>query len=197
MTFKATIALSDEYYRVADAKNVAEFNRDLGCEVRERLLQLDYIVDRVRQLEGIAMQPMARLEAAYQAHREDIKARGINYESVPLPENVKLTKEELDVHFKAEFELKLLTRRSTILPVEYARFSKKPAYRAFNPSSARASETFVTNCSSTPEKNNQRSSFRASDGASRTARPEGPSIWRTRGRFSRRWALQKCGRIHP
>ena len=56
MTFKSIIALFDDYYRLADAKNVPDFNRDLGCEVRERLLQLEYIVDRVRQLEGIAKQ---------------------------------------------------------------------------------------------------------------------------------------------
>jgi hypothetical protein len=109
MTFKTTIALFDEYYRLADAKNVPDFNRDLGCEVRERLLQLEYIVDRVRQLEGIAKQVMARQEAAHWAHLDDIKARGIDYESVPLPDNVKLTKEEMDAHSKAAFELKLLS----------------------------------------------------------------------------------------
>jgi len=109
MTFNATIALFDDYYRLADAGNVAEFNRDLGCEVRERLLQLDYIVDRVRKLEGIAKQATARHEAAFQAHRDDINARGIAYESVPLPENVKFTKEEMDAHSKAAFELKLFS----------------------------------------------------------------------------------------
>jgi hypothetical protein len=109
MTFKATIALFDEYYRLADAKNVPDFNRDLGCEVRERLLQLEYIVDRVRQLEGIAKQTVVRHEAAHQAHLDDIKARGIDYESVPLPDNVRLTKEEMDAHSKAAFELKLLS----------------------------------------------------------------------------------------
>lgn len=107
--FKNVIALFDDYYRRLDAMNSPGFNRDLGCEVRERLHQLDYIVDRVRALELITKEAFSRYETAFVAHIEDIKRCGTAYESVPVPESMQITKEEFEKHETASFEMKLLT----------------------------------------------------------------------------------------
>ena len=107
--FESTVALFDDYYRHLDSKAVPGFNRDLGCEVRKRLQQLDYMVERVRELEKIAHQALKRSGDAGVAHYEGLKNRGIPYDSVPLPSNTKITKEEVDTHQKAEFEMELLT----------------------------------------------------------------------------------------
>jgi hypothetical protein len=52
--FEDVIATFDEYYRLLDHENSPGFIRDLGCEVRERLQQLDYMITRVRDAESAA-----------------------------------------------------------------------------------------------------------------------------------------------
>ena len=66
--FKHTIALFDRYYRHLDAQGIPQFNRDLGCEVKDRLEQLDYIVAKVKELENIATAFHRRFEAATFPH---------------------------------------------------------------------------------------------------------------------------------
>lgn len=107
--FESTIARFDEYYRLLDSKSAPGFNRELGCEVRERLQQLDYIIERVRELEKIAEQALNRAGDAGIAHYEDLKNRGVPFDSVPLPSSTTITKEEFDTHRRASFEIKLLT----------------------------------------------------------------------------------------
>lgn len=106
---QSTITIFDEYYRQLDAGAVLGFNRDLGCEVRERLQQLHYIVDRVQDLEEVARQAFSRHRTAFAAHIEELTTRGVPYESVPVPSSVNITREEFEMHEKATFEMKLLT----------------------------------------------------------------------------------------
>lgn len=107
--FKATITLFDEYYRRLDAQNAQGFNRDLGCEVRERLQQLDYIVDRVQTLEAESESALKRSGDALRSHVELLKEKGIPFEQVPAPPEVKITKAESEVCERAFFEIRLLT----------------------------------------------------------------------------------------
>lgn len=51
--FNNTVILFDQYYRHLDANTGPEFSRDLGIEVRKRIIQLNYIIGRVKQLENM------------------------------------------------------------------------------------------------------------------------------------------------
>jgi hypothetical protein len=66
-------------------------------------------VNRVRELEDIASQPLKRLRETLQEHILDIEKRGIPYESEPAPPNLALTEDERESQTKASFELQLLT----------------------------------------------------------------------------------------
>lgn len=107
--FQGTITLFDEYYRHLDAAEAPGFNRDLGCEVRERIHQINYIVERIYELERTAKEAFSHHQAAFIKHIENLKRRGVSYESVPTPPSVNITKDEFDRHEKALFEMKLLT----------------------------------------------------------------------------------------
>ena len=107
--FAGTIRAFDDYYRAADAGNLPGFNRDLGCEVRERLQQLAYIIEKVRELEGTERGAFSRGQQALKDHVIDLKNRGIDFESVPAPPDTQITREEAQTAQRASFEMKLLT----------------------------------------------------------------------------------------
>lgn len=107
--FAATIRAFDDYCRAADAGNLPGFNRDLGCEVRERLQQLDYIIEKVRELEGTERGALSRGQQALQDHLIDLKSRNIDFEAVPAPRETEITREEAQTAQRASFEMKLLT----------------------------------------------------------------------------------------
>lgn len=50
--FETTIALIKQYYNTAHIKEHPDFDGDLAAEVRVRLEQLDYVLDRVRTANG-------------------------------------------------------------------------------------------------------------------------------------------------
>lgn len=107
--FAGTLEAFDNYYRAADAGNLPGFNRDLGCEVRERLQQLDYIVEKVRVLEELERRTFSRHQQALKDHVANLKSKGIAFESVPAPADTKITSEEAQMAVRASFEMKLLT----------------------------------------------------------------------------------------
>lgn len=60
--FKSTIETFCRYYRQMDASGVPTFNKDLGSEVRERLEQLQFIINKVHDLRtSLANLPKLRL----------------------------------------------------------------------------------------------------------------------------------------
>ncbi len=107
--YESTIELFDDYYRKLDAAGVAGFNRDLACEVRERLEQLGFILDRVKELLEAAEISFARSQEAIDRHIAHLQSEAIPFENVPAPEAVKLTSDEVEQHKRATFESKLLT----------------------------------------------------------------------------------------
>lgn len=107
--FAGTLQALDDYYRAADAANLPGFNRELGCEVRERLQQLDYIVEKVRALEELERRAFSRHLQALKDHVANLKSQGIAFESVPAPPETQITREEAQTAQRASFEMKLLT----------------------------------------------------------------------------------------
>lgn len=77
--FKTTIELLDEYLRPLNAVPPAGFDPDLGCEARERLEQLDYLVSKIRDLVAAKMVPDVERRANLEAFAEYVrKARESN-----------------------------------------------------------------------------------------------------------------------
>lgn len=103
------IKIFDEYYRHMDKINAHGFKKDLGCEVRERLQQLAYIVGRVRSLEETANKSLDRHQKKFSEFVEDINTRGIPPSQAILPDDIHITREEFEAYNNAEFEMKLLT----------------------------------------------------------------------------------------
>jgi hypothetical protein len=107
--FQKTKERFDEYYRLLDHQNTPGFVRDLGCEVGERLEQLDYIIRRVTELDQTAAAAMSRSERRFREHVDRVIAEGLDYTKEPVPEDANVTKEEIQTHIQASFEMKLLT----------------------------------------------------------------------------------------
>jgi len=107
--FRESIALFDEYYRRMYSRMVEGFNRALGCEARRRLVQLEFILERVKLLENLATQTFARHDQAFMKCVQGIIERGIEPKDAVLPEDVQITPEELALYDRAEFEMELLT----------------------------------------------------------------------------------------
>jgi hypothetical protein len=107
--FRSTIDLFDRHYRAMDAQNAPGFNRDLGVEVRERLQQLDWLLDRVQQLEARADGAMERSRSAFVEHVERVERENLDYKKLPQPDAVTMTQEEVRTMHDAEFEIKPYT----------------------------------------------------------------------------------------
>jgi hypothetical protein len=107
--FESTIELFGDYYRCIDAAAVPGFNGNLGSEVRERLQQLNYIINKVRDLEQVANKAFARHEKAFAKHVSKLDRLNLDFECTPLPAEVNITKDEFNKNKNAAFEMKLLT----------------------------------------------------------------------------------------
>jgi hypothetical protein len=107
--FEKTVELFDEYYRTADKTDSPGFIRDLGCELRKRLQQLDFIIHQVHSLEELAKSAMTRSQDALRRHVEDLKSRGIPYVSVVPPPEVHMTQGEMAQEESATFRLEIFT----------------------------------------------------------------------------------------
>lgn len=107
--FDTTIALFDQYYRFANATQMSGFNKDIGCEVRQRLQQLDFIIAKVRELEAIEAAAYKRPNDALREHCAALQDPGIAFESVLAPLEVNITGEEAAKVTQASFEMKLFT----------------------------------------------------------------------------------------
>ena len=109
LMFETTVTLFDEYYRKQDAVSDPGFNRNLGCEVRKRLQQLDFIIDKVRRLESDAAEPLARFKKECEEHARIAHEYEGRSDAPELPPLTKITKEEFAAHSSAQFEMELLT----------------------------------------------------------------------------------------
>ncbi|HET6407276.1 MAG TPA: hypothetical protein VFG14_05300 [Chthoniobacteraceae bacterium] len=71
------------------------FRGDAANEVRERLLHLTYLVERVRQLERQARELMTRGTEEIQLYIEETKKAGIEFDPANLPAAAKRSPEEI------------------------------------------------------------------------------------------------------
>src|SRR5437867_1517559 len=105
--FERCIGLFDEYYRVADKRKLPGFVALLGCEVRERLQQMNWLFEQIQshetELKGINTQTGKRLKK----HVEQVKASGLSFEHTPLPDNVQMTDTDARRLMELTFEIQL------------------------------------------------------------------------------------------
>ena len=107
--FKDTISLFKDYEKFHNRRNTPGFNRDLSAEVIRRLQQLEYIVNRVKELENISGMILSRHQAECIAYIKALERRNVHFESVPAPPTTKISREEIETHQKISFEIELLT----------------------------------------------------------------------------------------
>lgn len=105
--FARCIEVFDEYYRAADAKRVQGFSAPLGCEVRERLQQMDWLLGQIRpredELNAITTEAGARLKE----HVGRVKAEGLSYEDTPMPPESQMSRDEGYRSIALMFEIQL------------------------------------------------------------------------------------------
>jgi len=141
-TFHTTIELFDRYLRAMHAGAAPGFNADLGAEMRERLEQLGWLVNRIQELEVRADAAASRPMAAFVEHVERVKREGLDYTTTPAPEAVKYTAGEARQKADADFEIKLLTEAFYYLAGRVHTLVKNkaeplPGLKAFDPAGVR------------------------------------------------------------
>jgi hypothetical protein len=107
--FETTVELFDRYYKKLDKENAPGFNRELGCEVRERLQQLDYLIHAVRERGQRHEVIMKRSGDAFMRHVEYVESSGLDWEKTAAPEEINPTREEIDEADSLWFEMQLFT----------------------------------------------------------------------------------------
>jgi len=105
--FESTIELYDHYYQKHCDK--PDFNNDLGCEVRERLQQLDYLIEAVQGREQREKLVMKRYLDAFEKHVKYVLDSGLSWEKTPVPSDIKPTSEEAKESIHLVFEMQLFT----------------------------------------------------------------------------------------
>ena len=102
--FETTVELLDRLYVKLDKDKATGFNRDLANEARKRLLQLDHLLKLVRDNEAQEAKAIERMTEAFLRH-----AKRVDFESVPQPEDTKLSREEGHSMKASLFEMELFT----------------------------------------------------------------------------------------
>ncbi len=104
--FETTVELLDRLYVKLDKEKATGFNRDLANEARKRLLQLDHLLKLVRENEAQHDKAMQRVMEVFRQH---CVAHQHDFETVPQPEDSKMTGEEMDISRVSAFEMELFT----------------------------------------------------------------------------------------
>ena len=103
--FENVIALFDRYYTEMDSSEAPGFSRALGCELRKRLTQLDFIIERVGALENQHREASARFQADFDRHARAAH-EGLSDQLPPL---TRFTKQEWKIRQDTKFEMELLS----------------------------------------------------------------------------------------
>ena len=107
--FSNTISLYDKYYITNDRNNTEGFVKDLAQEGRDRILQLDYLIKKIVQIENEADLISQRQKKAFKEHVEFTKKNSLDFETTPAPKEINFTHEEFNKYNELTFELELLT----------------------------------------------------------------------------------------
>ena len=92
--FESTVELMDRLYVKLDKDKATDFQRDLACEARRRILQLDHLLTMVRHREEQLDSIYRRIKEATSRHLEDIRFSGLDFEAVAQPDDARLTTAE-------------------------------------------------------------------------------------------------------
>jgi hypothetical protein len=92
--FAHCIELFDEYYRIADAKKIEGFSAPLGCELKERLQQMEWLLDQIRPRESELDDITERSGQRMKEHIQQLDAKGLSYEKTPMPAEAQMSRDE-------------------------------------------------------------------------------------------------------
>lgn len=109
--FSKVIALYSEYYVYNDKNQTESFNKDLASEGRRRIIQLNYIIDKVQQTDEEIDRISQRHQKSFGDWIRYVHENGLDFSTTPAPKEIKMTKEEFDQHNKLTFELELFTEQ--------------------------------------------------------------------------------------
>jgi hypothetical protein len=107
--FETTIELMDRLCDRLAKEHAVGLNLDLASEARRRLLQLDYLLNQVHRINSRYDSAFDRVNQAMNIHIETLRWSGLAPESVPQPEDTKLTEDEFETVTSSMFEMKLFT----------------------------------------------------------------------------------------
>lgn len=107
--FNKCISLFDKLYVQLDKSNAKEFNRDAGIEVRKRLQQLNFLIDKVYelQIEGAGIQH--RHGIAFSSYMEYASANNVDITKVKVPDEIYMSPKEVKRLNEICFELEVNT----------------------------------------------------------------------------------------
>ncbi|SRR6266536_5574845 len=101
--------LYDKYYVINDKNKTQGFINDLACEGCDRIKQLDYLIQKVKELESEAIEISERSKKEFRRWVEYIKANNLDFETTPTPSNINMSQEEYNNYSNLSYELELHT----------------------------------------------------------------------------------------
>lgn len=105
--YEESIRLLDEYAEALLAESPGEFDGRYVAEVRSRLRQMDFLLDRVRQAERDSVDAMGRSRAVFAEFVDATPTTEIA--TSPAPDALKMTSSEFGRWQRAEMELTTFT----------------------------------------------------------------------------------------
>ena len=105
--FESTVELLDRLCRKLETEQATGFNNQLAQEARKRLLQLDRLLKLVQQNEEASVN--RRVQEAINRHIEHINSHGLDFEALPQPDDIRYTREEIDIFSSSSFDMELFT----------------------------------------------------------------------------------------
>ncbi len=107
--FSSTIELYREYCRYNNSVKPDGYNSDLAAEGIERIEQLEFILNKIKQTEISIELNDKRSEIAFWDWINDAKTNNIDIAETPAPTHIHLTHEEFKINSVLVLELEILT----------------------------------------------------------------------------------------
>ena len=107
--FSNTLILYDKYYVFNDTMKTKGFKNDLTCEGRDRIKQLDYLIQKVKELESQALEISDRHTREFTKWIEYTKENNLDFETTLAPSNINMTQEEYSCYSILSYEIELHT----------------------------------------------------------------------------------------
>jgi hypothetical protein len=103
------IEIFDEYYRVADKKKSKGFVALRGCEVKERLQQMNWLLEQIRPRDQELSAINARSGQRMKEHIERLQRANLSYADTPVPPDWPLSRADCERITELMFKIQLYT----------------------------------------------------------------------------------------